>query len=172
MAASARDEAERTARGRAKGGSRSSHGAKTECYSIAIILAAVLVAAIAVWFAFSANASPQAGRSSLRPAQTALSRNHFTRAQQFLEDDHGHDALAYLAAACRGNPKNSVAASRLFALLAQRNWLLPLSIHPVKATAIEQAFFSPDGRFIVGTTYGSEARALVWDVATGEAPSI
>jgi hypothetical protein len=170
MAASARDEAERALHEAEQKAAAAAATARRLRYSIAIILAAVLVAAIAVWFAFgyqrqSASRAEQLAASS----KQALSRNHFTRAQQFLEDDHGHDALAYLAAACRENPKNSVAASRLFALLAQRNWLLPLS-DPLrlKATAIEQAFFSPDGRFIVGTTYGSEARAFVWDVATGE----
>lgn len=172
MAASAREEAERALHEAEQKAAAAAATARRLRYSIAIILAAVLVAAIAVWFAFgyqrqSASRAEQLAASS----KQALSRNHFTRAQQFLEDDHGHDALAYLAAACRENPKNSVAASRLFALLTQRNWLLPLS-DPlrVKATAIEQAFFSPDGRFIVGTTYGSEARAFVWDVATGEPP--
>ena len=64
-------------------------------------------------------------------AKRALSQTDFLRATDLLRDKDPRKtqaALAFLARACRTNPSNHLAASRLFSLLLQRNWILPLII--------------------------------------------
>ena len=137
---------------------------------VVVILLALL--AIAVWQWSRAGQERDAARQT-------LSRSYFTRACRLLDSKNYYDGLAYLVAACRADPENaSAAATRLFALLTERNWLLPLTprmLHRTsknKEQAIEQVRFSANGTRLVTTAITNldehEGVARVWDAGNGK----
>lgn len=81
------------------------------------------------------------------------------------------DALAHLAITCRRYPDQALAATRLFSLLSNAHWALPVTppIHLPeqdyrKAAPIERARFSPNGRYIVTARYSeSSGKAEIWN---------
>jgi WD40 repeat protein len=122
------------------------------------------------------EARKSAGRAeeAAKNAKLALSQSDFLRAAELLRDKdprNAQTALALLARACRTDPTNSLAATRLFSLLSQRNWILPL-IDPVSHSEIlERAFFHPSSgaTFVTGTMIQKYARRVakepvrIWD---------
>src|SRR5207253_6372884 len=74
------------------------------------------------------------------------------------------EALAFLARACRENPRNEIAATRLFSLLSRRDWILPLTERISASGFIEYAIFNPyDGgaSFITSSRTENSLEALV-----------
>jgi WD40 repeat protein len=121
----------------------------------------------------AAEKADEAQRSE-KDAKRALSQSDFLRASDLLAQDEPREALAFLARACRTNPENSAAASQLFFLLSQKEWILPIT-EPLtdnagkeSAVLLESIRFSPDGSKVVATSWdvpeGKGATAQVWDI--------
>jgi WD40 repeat protein len=116
-----------------------------------------------------ARKSADLAEEAAKKAQLTLSQSDFLRAAELLRDKDprkAQTALAFLARACRKDPSNQLAATRLFSLLFQKNWILPL-IDPVSQPAIELAFISPfQGGAAFVTASGTTVQ--VWDAKSGK----
>lgn len=121
----------------------------------------------------AAEKADEAQRSE-KDAKRALSQSDFLHASDLLAQDEPREALAFLARACRTNPENSAAASQLFFMLSQKEWILPIT-EPLTPNAgkgpailLEHIRFSPDGSKVVATSWaepeGDGATAQVWDI--------
>lgn len=121
----------------------------------------------------AAEKADEAQRSE-KDAKRALSQSDFLHASDLLAQDEPREALAFLARACRTNPENSAAASQLFFMLSQKEWILPIT-EPLTPNAgkgpailLEHIRFSPDGSKVVATSWaepeGDAAMAQVWDI--------
>lgn len=98
--------------------------------------------------------------------RSAFSRSDFLQAIKLVEAGETSQTLAYLARAIRTNPDNSAAVARLYALLVQRSWQLPLHVPLRHGASIPYAQFSPDGTKIL--TGSKDSTARLWSVATGK----
>jgi hypothetical protein len=114
-----------------------------------IMLLLALLGTLAAWNAHQATQEFEAARS--QSLNTAL-----TLVDTLLKENRPQDALAHLANVCRRYPDQSLAATRLFSLLSNRAWALPIT-RPIylpdknyrDGNPIERARFSPDGLYIV-----------------------
>jgi eukaryotic-like serine/threonine-protein kinase len=93
-----------------------------------------------------------------------LADSDYLQAVHLIADDHGSDALAYLARSLAANPTNGAALARLMTLLTYHSWMVPrLTLnHERQVTSAE---FSSAGKRVV-TTSGNTTRA--WDSQSGQ----
>jgi WD40 repeat protein len=142
-----------------------------EIAGVALLIIAIAGAIVGWVGQRNARAKAEEAREAAKNAKLALSQSDFLRAAELLRDKDPRKtqaALAFLARACRTDPTNDLAATRLFSLLSQKNWILPL-IDPVPHPEIvERAFFNPSNAgatFVTSTKALSEETRLVriWD---------
>ena len=101
-----------------------------------------------------------------RRAEAALTEMQIQRAEDFFAADDSARALAQLASVLSRDPSNRVAAERLLSALTFRNYGLPLTEPLRHADGVRSAQFSPDGLWVVTSSYDKAAR--VWDALTGK----
>ena len=122
----------------------------------------------------TANEQKAKAEEETKKTKRALSQSDFLRASELLDQNKTSEALAFLARACRTDPDNRYAATRLFSLLSQRNWILPVT-EPSSHTndrgetpPLERVRFNTDGTKFVVTTWGYETEAQVWETWSGK----
>jgi WD40 repeat protein/serine/threonine protein kinase len=124
-------------------------------------------AAEKVAVAESTKAKKQAARAE--EAQRKLTLNvaasDFSMAVRLIDENHRHDALAYLARSLSLNPTNGAVATRLTTLLASQSWWVPIRTFK-HSGLVHSAQFSPDGTRIV--TASDDHTARVWDASSGQ----
>ncbi|MEY2585600.1 MAG: hypothetical protein QOD80_1626 [Verrucomicrobiota bacterium] len=115
-----------------------------------------------------ARKSADRAQEAAKKAQLTLSQSDFLRAAELLRDKDPRKtqtALAFLARACRKDPSNQLAATRLFSLLSQRNWILPLT-EPVSQPSNWRVFFNP---FEGGATFATSGDTVqIWDAKSAK----
>jgi WD40 repeat protein len=103
-------------------------------------------------------------------ALQTLSRSYFQEACRLIDEDRATVALAYLARAAQSDPKNRPATVRLLALLAERNWILPLTEPLPHDSPVVSVRFSPDGSKLLteAGNMGGFGTVRVWEATTGK----
>jgi WD40 repeat protein len=103
-----------------------------------------------------------------RNARQTFSRSDFIRAADFLEQGESSQALAYLARAVETWPENRSAADRIFNLLTQRRFSLPIT-QPLAVTGtIGAVRFTPEGACLVAMINGKTVQ--IWNASAHSAP--
>ena len=137
---------------------------------LAVAVVLLIASIVGVYFGWTGQ---KTARKEADTANQALSQSDFLRASDLVDQDEPREALAFLARACRTNPANSAAASQLFFLLSQKEWILPITeplIHNAgkgPAALLEYVRFSPDGSKVVATSWAGsfgDGTAQVWDI--------
>jgi WD40 repeat protein len=100
-------------------------------------------------------------------AVETLSQSDLWCGVELIKQNKDAQALASLARAVRGDPKNHAALVRLYTLLiSQHSWPLPLTIPLRHDDEVLSACFSPDSTRVV--TASQDKTAQVWDASTGQ----
>jgi hypothetical protein len=120
-----------------------------------VVLVVTLLAGIAWWQRYEADRSRQ-------QVKTDFSRSDFIRAADLLDRDQTADAVAYLARAVETWPENHAAADRIFNLLTQRRFFLPLTELLKVQGEVGAVHFTPEGVCLVALVNGNTVQ--VWNV--------
>jgi WD40 repeat protein len=127
----------------------------------AVLLLAITMGALGAWLWKRSEAAERAAESAQRRAERAL----FDSAGNLIEKGRGAQALAYLAAIMRSNPRNSWAArSRALDALVHDSWALPLRVVRHER-AVTWAELSRDGERLL--TASTDGTARLWRVRDG-----
>jgi WD40 repeat protein len=123
-------------------------GAVTFGLAVAIVLAAL------AW-----RSERKAGAEAENAKQT-FSRSDFLRAADFLDQGGTVEALAYLARAAETSPDNHAAADRIFNLLTQRQFCMPVTQLKLQGE-IGDVRFTSEGSCLIALVNGKTVQ--VWD---------
>ncbi len=120
-----------------------------------------------------AIAGEKRAEQTLATASQALLRLKFEKARAALDEGHGDEGLAWLAAVLRQDSQNRVAAAWLISALTNRNFPVPSAPRIVVPKVNQNIYesttalrFSPDGRMLL---VGCRAGGLsLWNPLTGQ----
>ena len=111
----------------------------------------VALVALSVWALLS---RAEAVRSQ-QQVKTDFSRSDFIRAADLLDREHTAEAVAYLARAVETWPENHAAADRIFNLLTQRRFFLPLTDLLKVQGKVGAVRFTPEGVCLIALVNGN-----------------
>src|SRR5207248_1109137 len=100
-----------------------------------------LLALIAVTLGLLAFRNQQIAKAQSEKIEQSSSRSEFLAAIDLIQRDRADQALAHLARAVRLDPNNAAAFLRLYTLLGQRAWPLPLRTFPNDSAARDVHLF-------------------------------
>jgi WD40 repeat protein len=124
--------------------------------------------AIAVVLLLAALGAILYARSSAQKSRQTFSEADFIRAADFLEQGESSQALAHLARAVETWPENRSAADRIFNLLTQRRFSLPITDPLTVTGTIGAVRFTPEGACLVAMINGKTVQ--IWNASTHSAP--
>src|SRR5262249_27409572 len=123
-------------------------------WSLTVGVVIALVLAALAW-----RSERKAGAQAKNARQT-FSRSDFLRAADFLDQGGTLEALAYLSRAAETSPDNHAAADRIFNLLTQRHFCIPVTELKLQGE-IGDVRFTSEGSCLIALVNGKTVQ--VWD---------